>query len=156
MDICDNFKEICDEIIKVHPDKIVSFFLWEGRENNDYLNSLTSPYIYSRFVIGMGILMPVKYIDDCFSYIKEKFDDNIADDIGIQKWAFDRGIPVISTIPSLVQHLGDVSLLDSNNPIRRSVYFEISPNADWSNKKINHVVPNGFEPIRKDLLKWKR
>lgn len=156
IDVCDNFKEICNEIIKIHPDSIISFFLWEGRENNTYLNNLTSPYIYSRFVIGMGILMPVKYIDDCFSYIKEKYDDNIADDIGIQKWAVSRQIPIISTIPSLVQHLGDNSLLDPNNPIRRTIYFDQNPKVDWSNKKISHVVPSNFDPIRKDIRKWKR
>ena len=154
VDVCNGFKDICEKIVKTHPDCIISLPLWRGRKKCKELENLHSPYVKTNLVIGWGIIMPIKYIDDCFSYIKEEFNDDIADDYGIQLWAQKNRIPIISTIPCLVQHLGDISLLDPSLPIRQSAYFEENPIADWENCEIITLPsPSArFAPYKKELF----
>lgn len=154
-EVCDGFKNICEKIVATHPDAIISLLCWEGLHRNKSLDNLPTPYINSRFVIGCGIIMPIKYINPCFNWIKETYDDNIADDAAIQYWAAQNKIQVITTIPSLVQHLGDNSILTPNMSIRRSVYFsKLPPEVDWTNKEVTTLPStNNFKPHTKRILK---
>lgn len=46
-------------------------------------------------------------------------------------------IPILTTIPAIIQHIGDVSVIDPSKPIRRTQYFERDPVANWASQKIN-------------------
>lgn len=151
--VCDGFKGISEKIIETHPDSIISLFCWEGKQRDKRLENLSSPYLESRFVIGCGIIMPVKYIKPCFDWVKEVYDDNVADDAAIQYWANENNIPIITTIPSLVQHLGDDSILTPNATIRKSAYFTKNPLADWTNKEVLSVPNNIFKPCGKKVIR---
>ena len=154
IEVCDNFRDICNHIVATHPNDIISLFCWDGLSRKEILDNLTTPYIESYVVIGMGIIMPVKYIKPCFDWIKETYDDNIADDIAIQYWAKKNNIRVITTIPSLVQHLGDDSILTPGMFVRRSAYFTKNPIADWDNTEVAKIhKPMNFYPKTKRVIK---
>ena len=152
--VCDDFCNISEKIVKTHPDAIISLFCWEGRYKNEEFEHLSSPYLESRFVIGCGIIMPVQYIKPCFDWVKETYNDDIADDAAIQYWAENNNIQIITTIPSLVQHLGDDSILTSNAPIRKSAYFSKQPVADWTNNEVLRMPTSEcFRPLGKNVIK---
>lgn len=135
-DVCENFVSIATQMAETHPDDIVSFFPYRFMERNPIIEGLDTPYFKSQSLFGSAIMMPVKYIQPCFKYIKDRFNDNIADDDGIWSWAHKERIQILTTIPATVQHIGDDSVLDPGRPIRRTVYFDKKANADWSNKKV--------------------
>lgn len=136
VEVCNNFLEIAYQISIAHPKEIISFFPYEFMRKNPDIEGLDTPYFKAHSLFGAAIMMPIEYIQPCFKWIATRFNDNIADDDGIAYWAKKEGITILTTIPSLVQHIGDESILEPGRPIRRTVYYENNPIADWSNKKI--------------------
>ena len=137
IELCDGFLDICSTIVETHPDKIISLFPFQFLREEERLKHITTPYIATFCISGQGIIMPVEYVKPCFDHIKSVYDDNIADDTGIGSWAYNRRIDIVTTIPAILQHIGDISALDSNRPVRRTVYYDSNPVADWDNKKID-------------------
>lgn len=137
IEVCNKFTNICSTIIETHPDKIVSLFPFQFQARTERLDSITTPYIATHYLSACGVIMPVEYIKSCFDYIKIVYNDDVADDTGIASWAYSKRIDIITTIPAILQHIGDVSALDENRPIRRTVYYDPNPVADWSNKEID-------------------
>jgi hypothetical protein len=43
---------------------------------------------------------------------------------------------IITTVPATVQHIGDISIANIGCAIRRTVYYDKNPIANWSNKAI--------------------
>ena len=72
------------------------------------------------------------------------------------QYALEKGIPVISTIPCLVQHLGDDSLVDEHLPIRRTTRFVKQPEADWSSTDVETIkaMMEMTRPLMKPI-NWK-
>ena len=136
VDVCDDFWNIAEQIAATRSDDIISFFPYEFRDENPDLEVLDTPYVKTISLFGAAIMMPVKYIVPCFNYIKEHFDDNIADDDGIMSWAMNNGIKIITTIPATVQHIGDESIITPGMKIRRTVYYDKNASADWKSKKL--------------------
>jgi hypothetical protein len=85
VEVCNNFKEICNKIITMHPDKVISLFPFNYLKQTEELDNLKSPYIKTFLVSGQGIIMPTKYIKSCFEWIDEVFDGKGADDYAIQR-----------------------------------------------------------------------
>jgi hypothetical protein len=114
IEICDNFIDIVEQISKKNTSQIVSLFHCEKYEDN-------IRYISTRRLWGCAIIMPVSFIPLCWEYIehipeKPWCGDNAEtimrhDNDCIALWSIDNSIPVINTIPSLVQHIGDNSLV---------------------------------------------
>ena len=46
---------------------------------------------------------------------------------------------MLQTVIAVVKHIGDQSIFDKKNSIRRSKYFYQDNNIDWLSKKINHL-----------------
>lgn len=136
VDVCNDFKNICEQIAAAHPDNIISLFPYEFMYYNPDLEALDTPYLKTMSLFGAAIIMPVKYIEPCFEHINRCYNDNCADDDGIMSYARENGIDVLTTIPATVQHIGDVSLITPNAKIRRTVYFNPNAEADWTNKKV--------------------
>lgn len=134
--VCDGFLDICEEIAAAHPKSIISFFPYEFMERNPEIEGGDTPYFKAHILSGCGIMMPVEYIQPCFDYVKAVFDDKCPDDEGIQAWADARGIEILTTIPAVIQHIGDDSIANPGCAIRRTVYFDEHPVADWGSQKV--------------------
>lgn len=144
LDFCDGFLDICEKIIKTHPDAIIGLFPYYYRDKEVIQNE--SPYWEAGIVSGACIIIPKKYLNNICEFMFSRCDKISQDDLLIYMWCLYNRIPMITTIPSLVQHIGDQSLYNPTAPIRRTQYFKKNPIADWSNKKINKWEP------KKELL----
>ena len=158
VEVCDNFIEICEQIIAAHPNKIIGLFPFDYMRYDSKLDSLESPYLEIRVLSGQGIIMPIEYIKPCFEWLKSTYDDKIDDDKGIHQWAKYSGVKVITTVPALVQHIGDVSAIDTSRKVRRTYYYSKNPVANWSNPIINKGLfrTDKFAPKHKILNKTRR
>lgn len=136
VEVCDGFLNICEQIAAAHPNDIVSFFPYEFMKKNAEIENCDTPYFKAHILSGCGIMMPVEYIEPCFKYIKSRFNDECADDFAIQTWADANGIQILTTIPALIQHIGDISIANAGCFIRRTVYYNEKPSASWASKKI--------------------
>lgn len=143
VEVCDGFYEVCEQIADAHPNAIVSLFPYEFMKRNPDVENVGTPYIKTLILSGCAIIMPVQYIKPCFDYIWEVFEDNCADDEGIQVWAEHKGIPIITTIPAIIQHIGDDSIANKGCFIRITVYYDEHLVADWNCKDV-------FKPINKE------
>jgi len=153
VEVCDDFLAIAAQIAEAHPKSIISFFPYEFMRKTPEIEALDTPYLKCHILSGCAIMMPVEYIEPCFDYVKERFNDECLDDWGIQQWAESAGIEILTTVPALVQHIGDTSIANKGCFIRRTVYYQSNPVANWSSKKVmeyrlkewffsNHGKPN--------------
>lgn len=139
LELCDNFREICEQIAKAQPNSIVSFF-------TTYLNSsfcdqeiklIHTPYIkHDIGIFGCAIMMPKNVAIECMEYTQKDYPDIKFESRAFTEFAREIGIPIITTLPCLVQHIGDESLVDQSLPIRRTTRFEKYPEADWNTKEV--------------------
>ena len=136
VEVCDGFLDICNEIAEAHPKSIISFFPYEFMKKNPEIENLDTPYLKAHILSGCAIMMPVEYIEPCFAYVKKRFNDICADDEGNQAWADANGVEILTTIPSIIQHIGDDSIANKGCFIRRTVYYDKDPKADFANKKV--------------------
>lgn len=114
IDVCDNFLQTMSKIINDMPDICVS--LYNGIPIDVRISKI-DPYVKVNELCGVGIILPVKYIDDCWNWINSQSEENYCkcDDIMIHKYCKSQNIDVYTTIPLTVQHIGDTeykSLLD--------------------------------------------
>lgn len=113
IEICDGFLDIIDVVAKKHPSQIVSFFHCENYDGeNRYVNT-------SR-LWGCAVMIPTCLLKGCWEYIKHipkepwctKPELVMPHDTDcIMLWAIENSVPIINTVPSLVQHIGDNSLV---------------------------------------------
>lgn len=146
MIVCNNFYDNVYQILQNHPDKVISLLVMNYFKK-EWAKNLTTPYTYSYFCYGNGIIIPRQYIRPMIEWIDQKYKDKIdfiADDIAITEWLQLNKIPIISTVPNLVEHIGDISIEDERRPIRRSFYFEENPQVDWNNNKIQLLTSPNF------------
>ena len=129
--LCDNFMEVCDTIVRLHPQSIISLFPVQFiGVNLNWVGGYPkhSPYVSTTKVSGAGIIMPTEYIKPCV----DSWDPNtMEDDTSIELWAKANGIQILTTLPSTIQHLDLKSTL-GHNPMSTQ-YFEQSPEANWEN-----------------------
>lgn len=148
--VCNGFKQIIEQMTQSHPDCAFSLFTmaFDGDCYNDFISGLGSPYIHHDWSMwGCAILLPINIVEECFSYIDSVFGENALESHGILSYLNHKRIPILSTIPVTVQHIGDDSLFDPNLPIRRTTRFEENPTADWTSAKIeNPPVLEWFKP----------
>ena len=135
-EVCDDFLSIATKIAEAHPKSIISFFPYEFMRKTPEVEGLDTPYLKCHILSGCGIMMPIEYIEPCFKYVKEHFNDTCDDDWGIQQWAKSASIEILTTIPACVQHIGDESIANKGCFIRRTVYYEEKPVANWETKKV--------------------
>lgn len=136
VEVCDDFMNICRQIIDTHPDDIVSLFPSDFIHKTPAIENTGTPYIETRKLAGCAIIMPTKYIIPCFNYIKETFNDECDDEIGISSFAIAHNIRIITTVPATVQHISNYSLM-RNKPFEfKTFYYNVNPVANWRNKKV--------------------
>lgn len=137
LEFCNNFLEISEKMIKVHPDAVFGLlpFYYENR----ITKQTESPYWNAGVTPGACLIIPKKYLKDVCSFMFSYCDKVCQDDLLIYLWCHRNRIQTITTIPSLVQHIGDESVCDSTKPIRRTKYFDKNPIANWDSKIINFL-----------------
>lgn len=152
--VCTGFKEICDQAARSHPDCAFSLFTKELDSDyyDSFIENLTTPYVSHDWAIwGCAILMPVSIVEECFQYIDTCFDENVHESYGIFSFLRHKEIPILTTMPVTVQHIGDESLYDPTLPVRRTNRFEENPEADWSGQDIATVPEiEWFRPKSKE------
>lgn len=136
VEVCDGFQDICTQIAATHPKSIISFFPYEFMQDTPGIKDCGTPYFKAHILSGCAIMMPVEYIEPCFDYVKKRFNDICADDEGIQAWADANGIQILTTVPALIQHIGDESIANKGCFIRRTVYYEKEPVVDFTSRKV--------------------
>lgn len=134
IEICDNFIDIVEQISKKNTSQIVSLFHCEKYEDD-------IRYIITRRLWGCAIMMPVSFIPLCWEYIehipeKPWCGDNAEtimrhDNDCIALWSIDNSIPVINTVPSLVQHIGDNSLVGIKEKRIAQDFIKSPPLTGW-------------------------
>lgn len=148
--VCNGFKQIIEQMTQSHPDCAFSLFTmaFDGDCYNDFISGLDSPYIRHDWSMwGCAILLPIGIVEECFNYIEAVFGEDALESHGILSFLKHKQIPVLSTIPVTVQHIGDDSLYDPSLPVRRSSLFEENPTADWTSTQIeNPPVLEWFKP----------
>ncbi len=124
--LCDDFLKVISKVINDMPDVCIS--LYNGIPM-DLRTDKTNPYIKVFELCGCGIILPIKYVEDCWNWINSQTEDNYcrSDDEMIRRYCVEHNIKIYSTIPVTIQHLGDTeyeSLLDVEYPhIRTSSLY---------------------------------
>ena len=148
--VCSGFKQIIEQMAQSHPDCAFSLFTtaFDGESYNNFIIGLESPYIHHVWSMwGCAILLPIGIVEECFNYIDAVFGEDALESHGILSYLKQKQIPVLSTIPVTVQHIGDDSLYDPSLPVRRTARFEENPTADWTSTQIeNPPVLEWFKP----------
>ena len=148
--VCSGFKQIIEQMAQSHPDCAFSLFTtaFDGESYNNFIIGLESPYIHHDWSMwGCAILLPIGIVEECFNYIDAVFGEDALESHGILSYLKQKQIPVLSTIPVTVQHIGDDSLYDPSLPVRRTARFEENPTADWTSTKVEDPpVLEWFKP----------
>ena len=136
VELCDNFLYYCNIITGLHPTKIISLFPLQFRYSHDVSKIPTvSPYISTSVLSGCGIIMKSDWVEDCISSWS---NDIKGDDTNIQKWADSVGIPILTTIPAILQHKDYDSVFNSERKLGGTVFYSKNPTGvNWRNGYVN-------------------
>jgi hypothetical protein len=131
--LCDNFTNIVSDIINTLKEKVITLF---NLIPVDLTKNKKCCYRKYEVLSGAAIIMPVLYIQDCWNWIDKHCDDCKHDDLMIAKYCKSHYIDMFTTIPCVVQHLGDTeysSLLDVEYPgVRISTTYVQHPTDDFT------------------------
>ena len=73
--------------------------------------------------MGLAVIMKKEYIKPCL----ESWSNEFGDDVNITRWANANGIPILTTLPSIIQHIGEESFNDPTRIIGRTEFFNPDP-----------------------------
>lgn len=151
LEVAEGFREICEQMVQAHPDCCFSLFTTHlnGPDYDSFCNTLDTPYVdHSVGIFGCAILLPSRYIKECFDWIEDNCAADVRDNAGILAWLKHKQLPILTTVPGLIQHIGDESVVDPSLPIRRSSRFIEHAQADWTSTKIAEPPAiEWFKPI---------
>lgn len=147
VELSPNFRDYIDKLVNTQPDAIFMLTALDFRTKNSYGDSFKSPYTaIGQFVCGCAVLIPVKYIQDMFSWIEKTYPDiwtgHPHEDTAIRIFADRHRISSLTTVPSLVQHIGDVSTCCNYVQPLRTAYFSDWEKADWDSNIVNRPYIN--------------
>lgn len=132
VEVCENFIKHATDIANRHPTHAVSLINFEHPTN--YPNHRNTPYYRVNNMPGCAIMLPSKIIQPCMQWCEE-YDDPILkphDDLMISEYCRQNKILMVTVIPSIVQHMGEQSLLSATYDWDRiSDNYSNNPNADW-------------------------
>ena len=134
--VCDNFKEIVEQIAATHPHKAVTFINWFDEVD---MSKVLTPYYRITVMPGCGLMLPKEVIEPCMEWIENYPDEKLKkiDDVMISKYCDEHNIMMITTLPCIVQHPDDESLLPIQyNWKRTSKNYDQLGRGDWTNKSI--------------------
>lgn len=112
-ELCEGFLAVAQQAAKSHPNSIVSF-MHEGERQTE------QRYLEEVFTVGVALMIPVCLLDDLWRFVDvdmmklpEEFRKKTLphDTSCIRLWMRERRIKSYTTVPTLVQHIGDESLV---------------------------------------------
>lgn len=127
-ELCEDFLQIAEMAAARHADKVVSF-MHEG--------SIEQPERYKRqvFSVGVALMMPYSMVKQFLDFVDNRLEwytgplyRNILrhDTTCMRYWMANTGVVCVTTVPSVVQHIGDESLV-GNSGRRVSVDYTKNP-----------------------------
>lgn len=137
VELCDDFISYVDAIVKAHPDSIISLFSVQYTRPCAFTRYPTeTPYIKVNSITAQAIVMKTEYVEPCLAAWKDEYR---GDDININKWATANDIEMLTTVPALVQHIGDESVFDRTRSMGRSEFYRKQPTeAHWEKTSVIH------------------
>lgn len=135
VEVSTGFKQIVEQMTAAHSQCAFSLFTTDLNSGyfDDFISNLETPYVTCSKLFGCAVILPVSILEECFNWIGTDCNLETAHDgHDLQEYLEQKGIQILTTIPGVVQHDGDVSLYDPGLPIRRTARFEKNPNADWT------------------------
>ena len=107
-------------------------------DKNQRLSKQTPYVANNKHVTGCGFILPYEYIQQYLCYTDKHYnDEGFYEDKAWFDWAKENNITILNTIPSLIQHLGDESLIFKDKTlIRRTKFYKENPQANWNSKLI--------------------
>lgn len=135
VELCNDFMKYCEKIITLHPDDVISLFSYKLRKRKSVRQrARRTPYVRTNEVMGQAVIMKKEYIEPCLAYWKDDFSD----DVNISRWANDNKIPILTTLPTIIQHIGDDSVIDPERKIGRSDFYNPDPkDENWDDGYVN-------------------
>lgn len=130
---CDNFLEIAEQVAANFPAQIVSFFHCERYPDG-------TRYKRTSFLWGCAVMLPATLVKNCWDFIeripeqpwyRNAGDIMHHDDNCILAWAVFNEVPIINTVPALVQHVGDMSLVGTAEKRTAPDYTKTPPTTGW-------------------------
>jgi hypothetical protein len=135
VELCDNFVHYCNCLLKAYGDSVISLFPIHFMRRDAISRMPRNPYVWTKGVSGAGIIMPADWVKPCLDAWR---DDIIGDDTNIEIWAIQNKKKIITTIPALVQHIGDLSVHDARRSIGRTHYYRKDVSgSDWNDTYLN-------------------
>ena len=148
LELCDDFCKIVETCVGQFENAVWALFNSRVKPN-DYEN----PYVKIK---GCGfyapaIVFPIKYISDFKQWKIENCDDCFHDDVAIGEWCKRNKIEVMTTVPSLVNHLGGkISLLGHNSGLTSKAWQgkEAPKKVNWKTENFSwtkYSMPTGWK-----------
>lgn len=137
VEVCENFLPIINTIVRTHPNCVISLINFIAPVN--YPNYKNTPYYKVDLISGCGIIMPKYVIKPCMQWCKESTNEVLKphDSLMISKYCREHDVTMITTIPSIIQHYDDDTLLHQTYTWKRiSKNYSPTPQADWTNTSI--------------------
>lgn len=151
--LCDNFLNIVSDIINTMKDKVISLFNLVPIE---MVKNKQCCYMKYETLSGCAIIMPAIYIQECWRWIDDNSGGRKQDDLLIADYCKKHNIDMFTTIPTIVQHLGDTelqSLLSAKYAgLRYSTTYVQHPTDDFTIYIPEKIKLNKF----KDIVRNKR
>jgi len=150
VELAPNFLEYLDKMVNAQPNAIIMLTALDFKTQNDYADNLKTPYVQvGVFVSGCAVIIPVKHIKPMFKWFEKTYPQiwigNPHEDAAFKFYAMTFKIPCITSIPSLVQHLGDQSTVCNYEQPLRTAYFENWDKANWDSQEIADAYFNKEE-----------
>lgn len=133
IEICDSFLDIIDMVAQKHPSQIVSFFHCERYDKE-------TKYVNTNRLWGCAVMIPTCLLKKCWEYIERIPDEPWCtkpelvmphDTDCIMLWSVKDSVPIINTVPSLVQHIGDNSLVGMKEKRIAKDFVKSPPITGW-------------------------
>ena len=112
--VCNNFLDILNIVARKYSNEVVTFL------HSEDLSLEQRYYISNTFSLGCAIMIPVKYLNKMWWFIDNRIEVFLKpqcpeilkrDTSCIRAWMRHYNIKGVTTVPSLVQHIGDESLV---------------------------------------------
>ena len=151
MQLCEGFMDRLRFIVDKFPKKVLELFPFGYNKLTEIPGK--TPYYRTFAPAACGLVFPVQIINEMIDWIDNKYTlynnvtvDQIIDDSAVLSWCQKFSVDMITIVPALVQHLGDISLL-GDFPIRRTNFFlddmpeDVKANINWDSNEIKEYHP---------------
>lgn len=121
VEFCDDFMKYLQITVDLHPDHVITLFPFRFRQHKELGRYPATPYVETDLVSGCGVVMRKEYVVPCVNSWTEEVK---GDDTNIKNWAEANGIRILTTIPSLIQHVdGGRSVFNPERALGGTVTF---------------------------------